>query len=51
MGVVYATNPTSLFYDLTMEAILSPQKMALTHRLHGVTNWNRKILNLNAEKS
>jgi len=51
MGVGNATNPTLLFYTLKMEAILSPQKMALTHRLQGVINWNSKIQNLSAVKS
>ena len=51
MGVGYTTNPTWLFYTLKMEAILSPQKMALNHRLHGVINWNSKIWNLSAVKS
>jgi hypothetical protein len=51
MGAGYATNQTWLFYTLTMEEILSPQKMALTHRLHDVINWNSKIWNLSAVKS
>jgi hypothetical protein len=36
MGVGYATHPTWLFYTLKIEAIISPQKIAITHRLHGV---------------
>jgi len=36
---------------LKIRAILSPQKMALNHRLHGVMNWNSKIWNLSAMKS
>ena len=43
MVVGYVTNATWLFYALKMEEILSPQKMALTHRLHVVINWNNKI--------
>jgi len=45
MGVGYVTNPIWLFYTVKLEAILSPQKMALTHRLLGVINWNSKIWN------
>ena len=49
MGVGYGTNQTWLFHTtLKMGAILSPQKMALKHRLHGVMNWNSKIWNLSA---
>jgi len=51
MGIGNATNPTWLIYTLKMEAILSPQKMALTQRPHGVINWNSKIRNLSAMKS
>jgi hypothetical protein len=51
MGVGYAKNPNWLFYTLKMGAILSPQKIALKHRLHGVINRNSKIWNLSAVKS
>jgi len=51
IGVGYTTNPSWLSYSLKMEAILSPQKKALTHRLHGVIKQNSKIWNLSAVKS